>query len=108
MFANHILYLSKHDNQNFEFVDLDTDKEIEVSDPKIWEPFCLLSRSQHLKEAYLKLPTHHHKATTPKISTFDLYMHSSFVFGIQASDTESASFNQHFVVQNSLLSAAKA
>ena len=38
-------YLSKHNKQNFEFVDLDIDKEIEGTDPKLWEAICLLSRS---------------------------------------------------------------
>ena len=33
-------YLSKH-----KFVDLDIDKEIEGTDPKLWEAICLLSRS---------------------------------------------------------------
>ena len=38
-------YLSKHNKQNFEFVDLDIDKKIEGTDPKLWEGICLLPRS---------------------------------------------------------------
>jgi len=73
-------YLSKHNKQNFEFVDLDIDKEIEGTDPKLWEAICLLSSGQHLKEeAYLKLPTHHHEPTTPKKSdALTFTVHSCF------------------------------
>ena len=38
-------YLSKYENEPFDFLDLDIDKEIENTDPKLWEAICLLTRS---------------------------------------------------------------
>ena len=38
-------YLAKDDKQQFDFVDLDIDKETEGTDPKLWEAISLLTRS---------------------------------------------------------------
>ena len=48
-------YLTKYDKQQFEFVDLDIDKEIEATDPKLWEAICLLTRSTSERKGLSKV-----------------------------------------------------
>ena len=48
-------YLSKCEQQPFDFLDLDIDKEIENTDTKLWEAICLLTRSTSERKGLAKV-----------------------------------------------------
>ena len=59
-------YLAKYSKQQFEFVDLDFDSEIEGIDPKLWEAICLLTKSASERKGLSKVcdpssKAHHRK-----------------------------------------------
>ena len=73
-------YLSKRNKQNFEFVDLDIDKEIEGTDPKLWEAICLLSRSTSERRGISKVTNPSSRAYhTKKSNALTFSVHSCFV-----------------------------
>ena len=47
--------VSKYEHQLFDFLDLDIDKEIESTDPKLWVAVCLLTRSTSERKGLAKV-----------------------------------------------------
>ena len=47
--------MSKYENEPFDFLDLDIDKEIENTDPKLWEAICLLTQSISERKGLVKV-----------------------------------------------------
>ena len=72
-------YLSKCEKQPFNFLDLDIDKEIENTDPKLWEAICLLTRSTSERKGLAKVidpsSTAHHSKKIHRFFLLSTLLH---------------------------------
>ena len=66
-------YLTTHDKQNFEFVDLDIDKDIENTDPKLWDAICQLTMSTTERRKSITDSSIQAYAFQPTVHTFVLH-----------------------------------
>ena len=70
--------VSKYEHQPFDFLDLDIDKEIESTDPKLWEAVCLLTRATSEQKGLAKVTdcstgAHHTKKNSSIFSPYHTF-----------------------------------